>query len=276
MFRIALIESVTIVRYNLKDMLISGGYEVDDFTSVGHFMNLNLTQFEFYDLFIIDLRLPEREAYGLLKRIRGRKESSTLPIIITGAPQGRDTIMEAIQLGAADFLTKPFEKKIVLSRIRKTLSIYRPNSRKAAPQIITLDIDQLLRLEIARARRGYHPFSMIQLYFHTIDDTLGATMSETVKYCYEKLFPIGRQIDLVLSTDDALFILLPLTNKPGAEVFERKVVDALADLYDEHQGFYVEMGSASFPDHGEDVDGLLAYAMNHKRSLEEAGRAAVE
>jgi DNA-binding response OmpR family regulator len=73
------------------------------------------------DLVVLDLRLPDEDGMRLARRLR---EDSAIPIIIlTGKQDEADRIM-GLELGADDYLTKPFSPRELLARIRAVLRRY--------------------------------------------------------------------------------------------------------------------------------------------------------
>lgn len=70
------------------------------------------------DLMVLDLGLPDVDGVTVLRRLRGL---STLPVIVLSARSGSDDKVEALDLGADDYVTKPFGMDELLARIRAAL-----------------------------------------------------------------------------------------------------------------------------------------------------------
>ncbi|MDM5335297.1 response regulator transcription factor [Ureibacillus composti] len=79
-----------------------------------------------YDLVLLDLMLPEMNGLDVLKRIRAT-EQSTPVILLTARGEVEDKV-KGLDLGANDYVTKPFEIEELLARIRATLRFAKPSS----------------------------------------------------------------------------------------------------------------------------------------------------
>lgn len=71
------------------------------------------------DLIILDLGLPNMGGEGVLKEVR--KSNPEIPIIILTARDSTSDIVEGLNLGADDYMTKPFEAEVLLARIKARL-----------------------------------------------------------------------------------------------------------------------------------------------------------
>ena len=74
------------------------------------------------DLIILDLGLPDRDGLDLIQEVR---ESDTVPIIVLSARSNERDKVTALDLGANDYITKPFGTEELLARIRAVLRSHR-------------------------------------------------------------------------------------------------------------------------------------------------------
>lgn len=74
---------------------------------------------EKFSLVILDLGLPDGNGLDFLKQLRNEK--SRLPVIVLTAKTDEDTVVEALQIGANDYVRKPFSQKELFARVKAVL-----------------------------------------------------------------------------------------------------------------------------------------------------------
>ena len=74
------------------------------------------------DIVILDLNLPGVDGYSVLSQLRSRTSTRQLPIIVLTAKGDEDNEVRVLELGADDFLTKPFRAKALAARLENVLS----------------------------------------------------------------------------------------------------------------------------------------------------------
>jgi two-component system KDP operon response regulator KdpE len=94
------------------------------------------------DLVLLDLGLPDLDGVAVLTRLR---EVSSVPVVVLSARHGSDDKVEALDLGADDYITKPFGMEELLARIRAALR-RGPDQWTGEESVITTDS---LRLDLA-------------------------------------------------------------------------------------------------------------------------------
>ena len=71
---------------------------------------------------ILDLMMPRRDGFSVLRELRADGRISSLPVIVVTAIFGLSERLYATELGAADYVTKPFELDELLARVRNVLA----------------------------------------------------------------------------------------------------------------------------------------------------------
>ena len=101
-----------------------------------------------YDLVILDLMLPKLDGLGVLKRIRGRKD--TTPVLVLTAKEGKDSIVQLLNAGADDYLAKPFDLGELIARAK---ALIRRGKGAAHPTLSALGLS-VNTLEQSVCRNG--------------------------------------------------------------------------------------------------------------------------
>ncbi len=73
------------------------------------------------DLIVLDLMLPKMDGFDILKILKDKKEYSEIPVIILSAKSAEEDIVKGLDMGASDYITKPFGLKEFISRINTNL-----------------------------------------------------------------------------------------------------------------------------------------------------------
>ena len=125
MKKILLIEDNPEVRENTNEILDLAGYTV--ITAANGKVGVELAQRENPDLIICDIMMPELDGYGVLHILSKKNETANIPFIFLTAKTEKTDIRKGMNLGADDYLTKPFDDTDLLNAIEARL-------RKAAIQ----------------------------------------------------------------------------------------------------------------------------------------------
>jgi sigma-B regulation protein RsbU (phosphoserine phosphatase) len=74
-----------------------------------------------YDLVLLDIMMPELDGFGVLEALRADGRINDLPVIVISALNEIDPVVRCIELGAADFMFKPFNPTLLRARVMTTL-----------------------------------------------------------------------------------------------------------------------------------------------------------
>ena len=125
-----------IVRF-VKKGLIENSYAVD--VAFDGEEGLSLALHRNYDLIILDILLPEMDGREALKRLR--KMEIQTPVIFLTAKDSENDIVQGLNLGADDYITKPFSFNELLARVRALLRRGKMLSPPSVLQIANLTLD---------------------------------------------------------------------------------------------------------------------------------------
>ena len=128
------------------------------------------------DLVLLDLNLPGRDGLDVAREIRRR--SNTPIIMITARVDETDQLI-GLELGADDYIAKPFSPRVVLARVRALLR--RSETEKGPPSLLRI-ADLEIDLEAHSARRGGTALDLTPTEF-----TLLATLAGQPGRCFSRL-----------------------------------------------------------------------------------------
>jgi DNA-binding response OmpR family regulator len=80
------------------------------------------------DLVLLDLVMPDPNGYAVLGALRSREETRSLPVIVLTAEDDEYSARQCFELGATDFLSKPFTPPQLNARVRACLARTRDNN----------------------------------------------------------------------------------------------------------------------------------------------------
>ncbi len=120
MKKILFIEDDTVVRENTAELLELSNFNV--VTAANGKSGVTLAKKELPDIVLCDIMMPELDGYGVLKALAEDPETQFIPFIFLSARTEHKDIRKGMDLGADDYLTKPFEEEELLSAIESRLA----------------------------------------------------------------------------------------------------------------------------------------------------------
>ncbi len=76
-----------------------------------------------FDLVLLDINMPDMDGFEVCRRIRADSRFDTLPVIFLSADNDRESILKGFELGGQDFVTKPFDSRELIVRVRTHISL---------------------------------------------------------------------------------------------------------------------------------------------------------
>lgn len=116
---ILIIEDNTDIRENIGEILGLAGYKVS--TAENGKEGVEIALREIPHLIICDIMMPELDGYGVLHLLRKNTSTQNIPFIFLTAKTERSDLRKGMELGADDYITKPFEDSEVLSAVEVRL-----------------------------------------------------------------------------------------------------------------------------------------------------------
>jgi CheY-like chemotaxis protein len=169
---ILLIEDNNDVRENTAEMLELANYKV--LTAENGKIGVELAKKHKPDLVICDIMMPEMDGYGVLFMLGKDPETSGIPFIFLTAKAEKSDIRKGMELGADDYLTKPFDEMALLNAIDirlKKSEMFKKAFQKNEEGLTEFindakGVEELQKLSVARKSRTYKKKDVI---FHEGD-----------------------------------------------------------------------------------------------------------
>jgi CheY-like chemotaxis protein len=120
---VLLVEDEEQLRRVMKDLLQREGYTVAE--ARDGIQALDEVDRHAPDVIILDLNLPGLDGYGVLAQLRSRPATREIPVMVLTAKGDEDNEVRVFELGADDFVTKPFRARSLTARIEAVLSRHR-------------------------------------------------------------------------------------------------------------------------------------------------------
>ena len=117
--KILVIEDEAAIRDNLRRLLVLEGYAVT--AEANGALGLQRALAEPPDLILCDVMMPEMNGFEVLAALRRTPSLAQLPFIFLTASADKDSISKGISLGAADYVTKPFDLLQLAALVRRRL-----------------------------------------------------------------------------------------------------------------------------------------------------------
>ena len=120
-FKILIVDDIPTNIQVLGSVLRKAGYEVA-FTDNGLDAIKKARSIK-YDLILLDIMMPQMDGFEVCKILKSHPESDDIPIIFLTAKTDSESLVKGFELGAVDYLTKPFKSPELLARVKTHISL---------------------------------------------------------------------------------------------------------------------------------------------------------
>jgi len=243
---------------------------------------------------ILDWMMPKVDGIEVCRQIRRRTSQPYVYIILLTAKTQREDLLQGLEVGADDYITKPFDANELKARLRvacriidlqeELLSMQKELRVQATHDFLTglpnrLLFSDRLSQKIAAARRNHGSVGVMFLdvdRFKVVNDALGHSFGDILlKQVAERLASRIRESDTVARSggDEFTFILSDIKTPTDATAAAQRIIDSFSVPFEinSHQIYVtVSIGISIYPQHGEDVETLVKNAdsaMYHAKSL---------
>ena len=189
------------------------------------------------DLILLDILMPEMDGFEVLKRLKESEDTRDIPVIIITSLDNEADEEKGLELGAVDYIGKPFKNAIVKARVRIHIQIIR--QIRTIERLSMIDgltnipnrrcFDKRILLEWQWALQEQKPLAFMMLdmdKFKTYNDTYGHPQGDTLLRTVADIFTaaIKRSTDLTARLGGEEFgILLPNTKLQAAALIAENI-----------------------------------------------------
>ncbi len=189
--RILLVEDEEKLAAFIEKGLKSEGYAVD--TAFDGETGLRYAFMNDYDLIILDVNLPKMSGYEICKSIRA--QNLPVPILFLTGLGGVEEKVKGLDIGADDYLTKPFHFDEFIARIRAIIRRHEESGKSSQIKIADLVLD-VAKHEVFRSgkRIDLSPQEFSLLYFLALRKNQVVSRSRILEHVWQKSFDTGTNV----------------------------------------------------------------------------------
>ncbi|CAG9931618.1 diguanylate cyclase domain-containing protein [Candidatus Nitrotoga arctica] len=282
------------VNIRLLEHMLSGAGYVSVTSTTNPFDVCELYRKNRYDLVLLDLQMPRMDGFQVMESLKEIELDNYLPVLVITAQPTLE--LRALQAGAKDFISKPFNVAETLARVHNLLEVRLlhkkvhnhakvQESRALHDSLTGLANRQLLADRISQAithaQRNKNAMALLYVDldgFKQINDTFGHDGGDLVlKLVASRLVAAVRQEDTVarLGGDEFVIVMWQISSAVGASIAAEKMIQILSQPYSIH-GQTVNMtasiGVSIYSVHGRDAEALSKSADLALYDAKHAGR----
>ena len=245
------------------------------------------------DLILLDVMMPDMDGYEVLRRLRADPQTAYIAVIFISGLDRPEDEANGLKMGAADYITKPFNPSVVMARVAVHLQVVR--QRRMLERLANIDgltelanrrrFDEIYDREWQRARRSGQPLSLALLdidSFKQFNDRYGHPAGDRALRAVARLAAAGmrRPADLAARYGgEELVLLMPETDATAAHALVAGICEGIAQLMIPHEAstvapvLTVSVGGATLlAGSQEQSAGLFEAADTHLYRAKQSGR----
>ena len=235
--KVMIVDDSKLIRMTVKKTLEYHGIQVAELDCVETLLE-EPWRTQDLDLLILDINLPGMDGISALRLMQEDPELKKLPVMIMTAYSECHNVHNAIKSGAVEFVIKPFVSEDLIERVENIIGPLQD------------DIRDCVFDEINRAKRGNTPLSIIKISF---TKPPAISVARKIQQLLQEML---RRIDSVLiSEENCLVAVLPITGEEGCLLVNEKISKALEEGADIPTGFAISC--AFFTKEDDNADELL-------------------
>ncbi len=246
------------------------------------------------DLILLDVMMPDLNGFDTLLSLRQFEESSgrkPTPIIFLSGDIDNETESKGLNIGASDFVRKPFDKSILISRINNAIA----NNKMIESLTAEAMVDKLTGFynksngtekisELCNTRTGALMIFDID-NFKLVNDLYGHNMGDRILQSFAEIIRNNIRVDDVISRiggDEFLGFFCDITEEPSVAALTKRLNEQLLDESVKLMGedfdipIGISVGAAMAPEHAVDYGVLFQYADSSLYNVKKNGKHGYE
>jgi two-component system, cell cycle response regulator len=192
------------------------------------------------DVILLDIDMPGKDGFQVLHSLKEDSRTHDIPVIFVSGSCSTEQKVHALEMGAIDFVTKPFELAELRARVRSAIRMHqliRMLAERAKLDALTglwnrAFFDERLYREIEGARRHSYPLSLIFTdldHFKDLNDKHGHTFGDQVLEEFAHLLSHGRASDVACRYGGEEFVVIaPNTTADDAAIVAERYRDSIS------------------------------------------------
>ena len=191
MSKVLVIEDEEAIREIIDELLTAENYQVSVASNGNEGLELALSKLP--DLIICDVMMPEMDGYQVLEQLRKNVVTETIPFIFLTAKASQGDLREGMNLGADDYLTKPFKRQELLRAVTTRLGKQQAIEKRSQHYLNELrnNLSRALPHELRTPLNGIiSSADILREYYDSMDQEEIKEMADMIKDSAQRLYEL--------------------------------------------------------------------------------------
>jgi DNA-binding response OmpR family regulator len=260
--KIIVVDNMIYIVNRIKDLLSKYDIEVYGASNSTELINVLNKNKDEIDLILIDILLEKEDGFEIIKMIQ--KKKLIIPIMILSDVSKKSVIAKSIQIGAIDYILKPFNDEFIVERIVKNIN--NSDDKYMQSNEVKLDFQNYLIGEIKKAQKGKYSISIMMLTLSRIEsdsenrvNSIDIKLADLIKNRISELF---WETDVFIRYASRSSIgVFPFCTKENTKIVNEKILKNFNKIREKDERFKeykLENVFSTYPDDGDNKDELFS------------------
>ena len=223
------------------DVLVGLLHKYDLIPSLDGKTALNILEDEDIDLILLDVMMPEMDGFEVCRQIKENPKTKNIPVIFLTGKNSQEDIEKGFELGAVDYIAKPFEPNELIMRVNTHLELR--NYQK--------NLEQKVKDEILKNKQHQH-----MIYQQSKQAALGELLMHIAHQWTQPLSELA-SINALLMAKTKLGINPGIQEQIDSQYKSQKVISFMSDTLDTFKNFYQPVDTRDYFLITDSVDHIL-------------------